>query len=64
MFEKVKMKKAIFNVNANKWNKFKKIAKINNSDTNKELRKFIDVYLSKNSKLVSQMEEEEKNNDL
>ncbi len=45
----MKMKKVGFNVEADKWDRFKKVAKANNSDTNKELRKFIDLYLSKNS---------------
>ena len=36
------MKKVGFNVEVDKWERFKKLAKANQSDTNKELRKFID----------------------
>ena len=45
MIEQKKMKKVNFNVQENKWEDFKKFAKDNNSDANKELRKFIDRYL-------------------
>lgn len=48
----VKMKKVGFNVESSKWEDFKIIAKINQSDSNKELRKFIDKYLSKNKQQV------------
>jgi hypothetical protein len=43
---------ATFNVDKEKWERFKKVARINNSDPSKELRKFIDDYLSKNSQLM------------
>ena len=39
------------NVDAEKWERFKKIAKINNSTASQEIRKFIDRYLSENSQL-------------
>jgi len=45
MIEEKKMKKVNFNIQANKWEDFKTIAKDNNSDATKELRKFIDRYL-------------------
>ena len=44
-------KKVNLNVNAEKWERFKKIAKINNSTASQEIRKFIDRYLSENSQL-------------
>ncbi len=52
MFEREEFKKVNFNVEPSKWQKFKVIAKINNSDANKELRKFIDAYLSENAQLA------------
>jgi hypothetical protein len=51
MFVREKLKKVNFNVEPTKWEQFKKIAKYNQSDSNKELRKFIDHYLSENSQL-------------
>lgn len=44
------MKKVGFNIDANDWEEFKKLAKQNNSDTNKELRKFIKDYIEENKK--------------
>ena len=38
-------------VDKSKWERFKKITKINNSDASKEIRKFIDRYLKDNSQL-------------
>lgn len=52
MFEREQMKKVGFNVEPSKWEDFKKIAKLNQSDTNKEIRKFIDQYLQDNKQLV------------
>jgi hypothetical protein len=52
VFEQGEMKKAGFNVEIEKWEKFKQVARANNSDTNKEIRKFIDRYLSENSQLA------------
>jgi len=40
---------ANFSIDKDKWLRFKKISQYNNSDASKELRKFIDDYLSKNS---------------
>ena len=40
---------ANFSIDKYKWLRFKKISQYNNSDASKELRKFIDDYLSKNS---------------
>ena len=44
------MKKVGFNIDPNDWEEFKKLAKQNNSDTNKELRKFIKEYILENKK--------------
>lgn len=52
-----KMKKVGFNVEIDKWERFKKLAKANQSDTNKELRKFIDKYLIEHNQLFLQLEE-------
>ena len=52
MFEKEELKKVGFNVEPSKWEDFKAIAKLNQSDSNKELRKFIDNYLSENRQLT------------
>jgi hypothetical protein len=45
-------KKVGFNVEPSKWETFKVVARINQSDTNKEIRKFIDEYLKENLDLV------------
>ena len=55
MFEREKLKKVNFNVEPSKWEQFKKVAKHNQSDSNKQLRIFIDKYLSENSQLVMQL---------
>ena len=34
-----------------KWERFKKIAKLNESDASKEVRKFVNKYLSDNAQL-------------
>ena len=52
MFEKEILKKVGFNVEPTKWEDFKTIAKLNQSDSNKELRKFIDSYLADNRQLT------------
>jgi len=54
-----RMKKVGFNVEIDKWERFKKLAKANQSDTNKELRKFIDKYLAENNQLFLQLEAKE-----
>ena len=46
-----KLAKANFNIDSDKWERFKKIAKINDSSGSQEIRKFIDKYLSENSQL-------------
>ncbi len=38
------------------WERFKKIARLKDSDANKELRKLIKQYLAENSQLFLQME--------
>lgn len=52
MFKREELKKVGFNVEPSKWEDFKKVAKLNQSDTNKELRKFIDQYLAENKQLT------------
>ena len=52
MFKKEDLKKVGFNAEPTKWEDFKAIAKLNQSDSNKELRKFIDKYLAENSQLT------------
>jgi len=51
MFQKEKLKKVNINIEPSKWEDFKAIAKINQSDASKELRKFIDKYLEENRQL-------------
>jgi len=38
-------------IDSDKWEKFKKIAKLNESDASKEVRKFVNRYLSDNAQL-------------
>ena len=52
MFERENLKRVNFNVEPSKWADFKAIAKLNQSDSNKELRKFIDSYLADNRQLT------------
>ena len=52
MFERESLKRVNFNVEPTKWEDFKVIAKLNQSDSNKELRKFIDSYLADNRQLT------------
>jgi len=52
MFKREELKKVGFNVEPSKWEDFKKVAKLNQSDANKELRKFIDQYLADNKQLT------------
>ena len=46
------LKRVNFNVEPSKWEDVKAIAKLNQSDSNKELRKFIDSYLADNRQLT------------
>ena len=46
-------------VEPTKWERFKKLAKYKNSDASKEIRKFIDRYLSENAQLFLEMETKE-----
>ena len=39
-------------VDEEKWERFKQVAKLNESDASKEIRKFINRYLSENSQLA------------
>ena len=52
MFERENLKRVNFNVEPTKWEDFKTIAKLKQSDSNKELRKFIDSYLADNRQLT------------
>lgn len=52
MLKKENYKRATINVEPTKWELFKKVAKYNQSDANKELRKYIDKYLEANKQLV------------
>ena len=47
------LKKANIIVEFDKWEQFKKLTKLKQSDASKELRKFIDKWLEKNAKLKS-----------
>ncbi len=38
-------------VDADLWDRFKRVAKMNDSDASKEMRKFIKRYLAKNAQL-------------
>ena len=49
------MMTANIKVDRSKWNTFKKIAKINNSDASKEIRKFIDKYINDNKDLIEKL---------
>ena len=49
------MKNANFKVEKNKWEAFKRIAKMKHSDSSKELRKLIDKYLEENKDLLSKL---------
>ncbi len=46
------MKKATININKREYDTFKKLAKINNSDSSKEIRKFIQKYISEYNQLI------------
>lgn len=47
------MKKVTLNIEQEAWENFKKTSKINNSDSNKEMRKLIDEYLKKNKEKIT-----------
>jgi len=49
------MMTANIKVDRSKWNTFKKISKINNSDASKEIRKFIDKYINDNKDLIEKL---------
>lgn len=49
--------KANFPVDREKWDRFKKIAKLNNSDAAKELRKAVDTYLAENHQLALKIQD-------
>ena len=55
----MRYKNVSINVDPEKWQKFKKLAKYVNSDTNKEIRKFIDRFLSEHSQLFLELEAKE-----
>ena len=47
-----KQKRTSFNIEPSKWEDFKKVAKLKQSDANKELRKFVDKYLKENKDIL------------
>ena len=49
-------KKVNINVDPEKWDRFKKLAKAMNSDASKEIRKFIDRFLAEHSQLFLEIE--------
>jgi len=48
-------KNANFKVEKNKWEAFKKIAKLKHSDSSKELRKLIDKYIEENKDILNKL---------
>ena len=46
------MKTKNIRVDEQKWERFKRIAKLNESDASKEIRKFINKYLAENAQLL------------
>ncbi len=50
------MKRVNLHLEAELWERFKKLARANESDASKEIRKFIDRYLSENSQLFLQID--------
>ena len=57
MFE-INFKKTSLTLDEDNYNLFKKICKVNNSDASKEIRKFIEDYISKNQKVVIKLKAE------
>ncbi|BCD61165.1 MULTISPECIES: hypothetical protein [unclassified Nitratiruptor] len=55
----MEMKVVNIRVNTKKWELFKKLAKYQNSDASKEIRKFMDQYLKKHNQLFLEMEAKE-----
>lgn len=55
MFKQETKKKVGFYCEPTKWENFKRVAKLNESDANKTLRILIDKYLSENSQLVMKL---------
>lgn len=51
MFKR-ELKKTSLTLDANDYKLFKEICKVNNSDASKEIRKFIEDYISKNQQTV------------
>jgi len=49
------MMTANIKVDKSKWNIFKKVAKAQNSDASKEIRKFIDRYIKDNKDLIEKL---------
>ncbi|MFW2528554.1 hypothetical protein [Aliarcobacter butzleri] len=61
MLKKEKLKRVNFNVEPTKWEDFKVICKFIQSDSNKELRKFIDEFLNTHKSLQNKLRSEEEN---
>lgn len=54
MFERV-LKKTSLTLDETDYKLFKEICKVNNSDASKEIRKFIEEYISKNQQTVMKL---------
>ncbi len=54
MFERV-LKKTSLTLDEADYKLFKEICKVNNSDASKEIRKFIEDYISKNQQIVTKL---------
>lgn len=54
MFERV-LKKTSLTLDEADYKLFKEICKVNNSDASKEIRKFIEDYISKNQQIVMKL---------
>jgi bacterioferritin (cytochrome b1) len=51
----MEMMTANLKVDKQKWQTFKKIAKVQNSDASKEIRKFMERYISENKEVINKL---------
>lgn len=58
--ERERLEKKNFNVEPDKWELFKKVARIKQGNPSMEIRIFIDDYLKKNKDIVEKIKKEEK----
>lgn len=58
-FEREKLEKKNFNVEPDKWELFKKVARIKQGNPSMEIRIFIDKYLEDNKKIVEEIKKGE-----